>query len=140
MLVLSRSEGEGITFPDMDLKVQVLRITGNRVQVGIDAAPKIRALRSELASSDLGQKYARTTNNKLGKTQACCELQSQINALQQTLDIAQQQLDRGELKRAESTLEQVNVAANVTKVSEPAPSYSTKQPITVLAAEQHLAC
>ncbi len=140
MLVLSRSEGEGITFPDLDLKVQVLRITGNRVQVGIDADPKIRALRSELASSDLGQKYARTSKKSQNQTQAQSEIQNQINSLQQTLDIAQQQLDRGEAKRAEWTLEQFHVAGNVTKVSEAIPSYSISQPATAVAPEQQLAC
>jgi carbon storage regulator CsrA len=140
MLVLSRSEGEGITFPDMDLKVQVLRITGNRVQVGVDADPKIRALRSELASSDLGQKYARTTSKKQGKTQACCEIQSQINALQQTLDIAQQQLDRGEPKRAVWTLEQFHLSGSVTKVSEPSPGYSVAKSDGAVAPGEQLAC
>jgi len=136
MLVLSRSEGEGITFPDMDLKVKVLRISGNRVQVGIDADPKIRALRSELASSDLGQKYA--PHNR--ETQVCCELQNQINALQQTLDIAQQQLDRGESKRAEWTLEQFHMPRSVSKVSETGASYYVKPQVEPAVPEQQLAC
>ncbi len=140
MLVLSRSEGEGITFPDMDLKVQVLRITGTRVQVGIDADPKIRALRSELTSSDLGQKYARTINNNHGKTQAFCEIQSHINALQQMLDIAQQQLDRGEPKRAGWTLEQFHLSGSVIKVSEPGPGYTFVNSAGAITPEEQLAC
>jgi carbon storage regulator CsrA len=135
MLVLSRSEGEGVTFPDLDLKVQVLRITGNRVQVGIDAHPKIRALRSELASSDLGKKYS----HSVSQPQECCEIQNQINALQQTLDIAQQQLDRGELKRAEWTLEQFHMPSSAARVSEPQTSYTVNQQKPSLA-EQQLAC
>jgi len=140
MLVLSRSEGEGITFPDMDLKVKVLRITGNRVQVGIDADPKIRALRSELASSDLVQKYSQDYSPSNCKPQDYCDLQNQINALQQTLHIAQQQLDRGESKRAEWTLEQLHLPRSVAKVSEAEASYCVKPLVEPASPEQQLAC
>jgi carbon storage regulator CsrA len=140
MLVLSRSEGDGITFPDLELKVQVLRITGNRVQVGIDADPKIRALRSELASSDLGESYSRTSKKAHSQMQAQSEIQNQINALQQTLDIAQQQLNRGEPKRAERTLEQFHLPGSVTKVSEPGPGYNIQKSSESAASGEQLAC
>ena len=140
MLVLSRSEGEGITFPDMDLKVKVLRITGNRVQVGIDADPKIRALRSELASSDLGQKPSQKYSQYNRGPEVCCDLQNQINALQQTLDIAQQQLDRGESNRAEWTLERLHMPRSVSKVSEAGANYCVKPLVTPVVNEQQLAC
>ena len=140
MLVLSRSEGEGITFPDMDLKVKVLRITGNRVQVGIDADPKIRALRSELASSDLGQKPSQKYSHYTREPEVCCDLQNQINALQQTLDIAQQQLDRGESNRAEWTLEQLHMPRSVSKVSEAGANYCVKPQVEPASPEQQLAC
>jgi len=140
MLVLSRSEGEGITFPDMDLKVKVLRITGNRVQIGIDADPKIRALRSELASSDLGQKPSQKYSQYTCEPEVCCDLQNQINALQQTLDIAQQQLDRGESNRAEWTLKQLHMPRSVSKVSEAGANYCVKPLVTPVVNEQQLAC
>jgi len=140
MLVLSRSEGEGITFPDMDLKVKVLRITGNRVQVGIDADPKIRALRSELTSSDLGERYSKKCSQYNREPEVCCDLQNQINALQQTLDIAQQQLDRGESNRAEWTLEQMHMPRRVSKVSEAGASYCVKPIVEPVSPEQQLAC
>ena len=48
MLVLSRSEKQGIVFPGLGITVEILDAGGKRVKVGIDAPPEIRVLRSEL--------------------------------------------------------------------------------------------
>ena len=51
MLVLARQEGDGITFPDLNLEVEILRIQGSRVQIGVHAPREITVLRSELAKN-----------------------------------------------------------------------------------------
>lgn len=48
MLVLSRRESEKIFFPDLGISLEIVRIKGNIVRVGIDAPPEIRVLRGEL--------------------------------------------------------------------------------------------
>jgi carbon storage regulator len=48
MLVLSRRESEQIVIPELGITLQVIRIKGNSVKIGIDAPPNIRVLRGEL--------------------------------------------------------------------------------------------
>ena len=145
MLVLSRNEGQGVTFPDLDLEVKILRITGNRIQVGVDASPHIRALRTELVISDFTANHPIVGTDTQNQTNIgddkCFELQAQINLLQQSLDIAQRQLDRGDTKRANWTLGRLtSVQGTNIKVSESTARYSFGFQAPDKTAPEHLAC
>ena len=48
MLVLTRRAGEALHI-DGDIKVTIVKISGNRVRVGIEAPQDVRVVRSELA-------------------------------------------------------------------------------------------
>lgn len=50
MLVLSRKENQRIVFPNLDIAIEILRITGNAVRVGVDAPADVRVLREEICS------------------------------------------------------------------------------------------
>ncbi len=41
MLVLSRNAGQSITFPELEMAIEVLKVTGSRVQLGVKAAAQI---------------------------------------------------------------------------------------------------
>ena len=145
MLVLSRNAGQGVTFPDLDLEVKILRITGNRIQVGVDASPHIRALRTELVISDFAANHPIVGTDTQNQTNIgddkCFELQAQINLLQQSLDIAQRQLDRGDMKRASWTLGRLtSVQGTNIKVSESTARYSLGFQTPDKTAPEHLAC
>lgn|GEM_PF-1061893 len=47
MLILSRKEQTSIAIGD-GIRIWVLKIKGNRVSIGIDAAPEVKAIRGEL--------------------------------------------------------------------------------------------
>lgn len=47
MLVLTRKVGESIRIND-NIAITIVKITGNRVRLGIEAPPHIRILRSEV--------------------------------------------------------------------------------------------
>ena len=49
MLVLSRRENEKIVFPNLGISVEVIRIAGKAVRIGVDAPKHIRILRDEVA-------------------------------------------------------------------------------------------
>ena len=53
MVVLSRKSGEEIIIGD-DVVVSVVRVQGNRVQMGIEAPDNIRIIRSEIQTKVLG--------------------------------------------------------------------------------------
>lgn len=49
MLVLSRKEDDKILFPNLGITVQILRVEGSKVRVGVDAPRDVKILRHELA-------------------------------------------------------------------------------------------
>jgi carbon storage regulator len=51
MLVLTRRAGEKIRIGD-EIEVTVLRMSGDRVRIGIDAPREIRVLRTEIAEKE----------------------------------------------------------------------------------------
>ena len=48
MLVLTRRESEKILIPDLGITLEIVRIKGNNVRIGIEAPPEIRVMRGEL--------------------------------------------------------------------------------------------
>ncbi|MCA9113458.1 MAG: response regulator [Planctomycetaceae bacterium] len=50
MLVLSRRPDQKIVFPNIGITIEVLRVRGNIVKLGVDAPPEIKVLRDEVAS------------------------------------------------------------------------------------------
>ena len=48
MLVLSRRENEKIVLPELGITLEVVRIQGNTVRIGIEAPREIRIVRSEV--------------------------------------------------------------------------------------------
>lgn len=52
MLVLSRRTNESVEFPELGITVEVIRLKGNTVQLGIKAPDSVRILRGELMASE----------------------------------------------------------------------------------------
>jgi carbon storage regulator CsrA len=52
MLVLSRRKNESIEFPELGITVEVIRVKGNAVRLGIKAPDRVRILRGELSASE----------------------------------------------------------------------------------------
>ncbi|MCU0718954.1 MAG: response regulator [Pirellula sp.] len=100
MLVLSRTEGDGISFPELDLAIQVLKVQGSRVQIGVSAAEEIRVLRSEL----LGRAASRI---EPVNAEARHALRNRLNAISLAMSISQKHLERGDVKSAELALSRV---------------------------------
>jgi carbon storage regulator CsrA len=51
MLVLSRREGQSILLPELNIEICILKTTGSRVQIGIEAPREIAIQRGELTSA-----------------------------------------------------------------------------------------
>ncbi|HBJ36933.1 MAG TPA: carbon storage regulator [Planctomycetaceae bacterium] len=65
MLVLSRKLQESITLPDSGVTITVLRISGERIQLGIEAPKEVSILREELR--DKAEVEAATTAEPHGR-------------------------------------------------------------------------
>ncbi len=56
MLVLSRKEGEGIKLGDT-IVVTVVRVSGDKVRLGVQAPPNMLVLREELEPHDIPENH-----------------------------------------------------------------------------------
>lgn len=99
MLVLARQEGDGITFPDLNVEVEILKIQGNRVQVGVHAPRDIAILRSELVEDQT----VAVSNSEAGSRQMD-SLRAKLSEAAIQLAIARAQLERGDVEGVEKTL------------------------------------
>ena len=52
MLVLSRGLNEKVVFPTLGITVDILRLAGSKVRLGIDAPREIPVMREELRKPD----------------------------------------------------------------------------------------
>jgi carbon storage regulator CsrA len=97
MLVLSRNTGDGISFPDLDLVIEILKVQGKRVQIGVSAADSIRVLRSELMERE-------KTTSSVASSEERHQLRNELNTLSMGLALAEKHLQRGDTASAESAL------------------------------------
>jgi carbon storage regulator CsrA len=101
MLVLSRRPSDKICFPDLGISVEVLRVAGNNVRLGIQAPKDVRVLRHELAEGfEAPVAAAKKTNAKLSH-----DMRNRLNTATLALHLTQQQLKMGRVEDAQTTLE-----------------------------------
>ncbi len=101
MLVLSRREKETVCFPNLGISVEVVRIKGKTVRLGIDAPKKIRAVRGELEVFDLPD-----LNPVRFSDEESVEIRQNLDAANLAIHLAQNQLRQGLPDHADEVLEQ----------------------------------
>ncbi len=65
MLILSRRESESVHLGD-DIVLTIVRVSGEKVRIGIQAPPHIKVLRNELEIQDAGALKVPTEPNQAG--------------------------------------------------------------------------
>src|SRR5690348_18444547 len=58
MLVLSRKENEKILFPHLGIALQILRVGGGKVRLGVEAPSDVSVVRYEIASEEQMNAFA----------------------------------------------------------------------------------
>ncbi len=116
MLVLSRETGDGISFPELDMALKVLKVQGARVHLGFSGPTEIRVLREELVSR--GQSQIEAADEKSRHA-----LRNRLNAVSLALAISERHLERGDLRSAELALKRVAA------VSKDIPTISTSEDV-----------
>lgn len=104
MLVLSRKPQQSIVFPTLGLSVQIVRVAGQTVRVGVDAPDSIPILRGELADASASGALAGAAEE--AARQARHHLRGRLNTATLALSLAQRQLHAGLATDADGTLEQ----------------------------------
>ena len=79
MLVLSRKENQRVVFPNLGVSVEILRLDGSRVRVGIELPDDVRILRGELVdeqelleANESARKQKHDLRNRLNSANLCC--------------------------------------------------------------------
>lgn len=98
MLVLSRRPGEKIVFPSLGIAVEVLRVAGNTVRIGIRAPRSVSALRDELLAGGGAAAGAEPA------AEADHRLRGRLNAATMAMYLAQRQLELGDAALADRTI------------------------------------
>lgn len=109
MLVLSRKENERVLFPNLGIAMQILRVGGGKVRLGIEAPVDVSVVRHEIASDrqlhDFAERLQRTASGSNNH-----ELRNRLNTVVLSLSLIQEQLNRSLFDDAEETLEQLIAA------------------------------
>lgn len=93
MLVLSRGPQDKIVFPNLGITVEILRVDGHRVRVGVDAPKDIRILRHELTETLNGE--LRSEAEREANSKRTHDYRNRLNSAQLSLSLMEKQLDRG---------------------------------------------
>lgn len=103
MLVLSRRASDKICFPNLGISVEVLRINGNTVRLGIDAPDDVKVLRHELLNCWESEIGSTQTAGKWGELSH--DLRNRLNTASLALHLMQKQIEAGLVNEAESTMQ-----------------------------------
>jgi len=107
MLVLSRKEDQSIIFPNLGISIEIVRVQGNRVSVGVEAPKAIRIVRGELQSVAGPATKVSASDFQLGQfieilsADARHEMHNRLNAASVAVHAAQKQFEQGCLENAE---------------------------------------
>ncbi len=106
MLILSRRPSETITFPNLGITIEVVRIKGQVVRLGVDAPASIQVLRGELSTlakscsveePGLRQSFADSAERSHHR-------RGLINSATMSLYVAAKQVQQGSLLEADATI------------------------------------
>lgn len=105
MLVLSRRENDKIIFPNLGITVEVLRIAGRSVRLGVKAPPHVRVLRHELV--DKVEQPDQLAEALVLPQTSNHELRNRLNKATIGLSLVQKLLELGRVEAADQTLGKV---------------------------------
>lgn len=138
MLVLSRRAEETLVFPNLGIKLSVLKVTGKVVKLGVEAPPEVKVLRSELP--------VRTAEGEApddapaADEQTLHRLRNELNAVRLGLRLLQAGIEKGiDVPTVEALDQLVDQAAkldrNVASLEGPAAESRAKRLLVVEDAD-----
>ena len=103
MLVLSRKENEKVIFPHLGVALQVLRVGGGKVRVGIEAPDEVSVIRYEIASADQLAEFSEKLQQSAGELTH--EVRNRLHTALLGLHVAQKQIEQNQHVDAEETIQ-----------------------------------
>ena len=139
MLVLSRKENQKIRFPDLDVTIEILRVKGSAVRVGVDAPMEIRILRDEIKDFE-SQPTVKQHIVRLPKSERH-EVRNKLNSLSIALHLCKQEMTAGHFDDAQQTFEKVfqqirNIVESEDSPQAPIPAVDNSQKTALLVEDE----
>ncbi|HMO35012.1 MAG TPA: carbon storage regulator [Gemmatales bacterium] len=103
MLVLSRQPGQRLIFPGLNIRVEVVKVSGQLVRLGIDAPANIKILREELAPTDAAPSSLVRISPEREWVHA---FRVKLNNALMSLYVAERYLQQGDSSRADELMQQ----------------------------------
>ena len=132
MLVVSRKQNQSVVFPTLGITVEILRVAGKAVRVGVSAPEKVRVLRGELVDSQTSAEAAETAKagDDVASAKVMHDLRNRMNKAQLAMTLLETQLAAGRLADAEESLamalrtfEEMEQSASTSAVAQPSETF-----------------
>src|SRR3954468_7207215 len=104
MLVLSRGRNDKVVFPTLGISVEILRVAGNKVRLGIDAPQEVPVHRHEVSERIEARGENQTVKFPVPRKSAAARLnhamRNRLNAAALGLHLLHRNIEIGELSDA----------------------------------------
>src|SRR6185369_8322423 len=103
MLVLSRGRNDKVVFPTLGISVEILRVAGNKVRLGIDAPHEIPVHRHEVSERIEANGELETVKFPSGKSAAAKlshDMRNRLNAAALGLHLLHRHVETGDMSDA----------------------------------------
>jgi carbon storage regulator CsrA len=108
MLVLSRGRNDKVVFPTLGISVEILRVAGNKVRLGIDAPHEIPVHRHEVSQRMEANGESETLKFPSSSSNAAVKLthdmRNRLNAASLGLHLLHRNVETGDMSNAEATI------------------------------------
>ncbi len=131
MLVLSRREKEKVVFANLGVAVEVLRVAGKVVRLGIDAPADIRILREELTDPTAANAMSAPQSPPAASMAQTVRhaIRNRLNVASLGLQVLQRRLESGDAEAAEATIAKIfNELSEIDAVLDSSKQANSAQP------------
>jgi carbon storage regulator CsrA len=108
MLVLSRGRNDKVVFPTLGISVEILRVAGNKVRLGIEAPQEIPVHRHEVSqrieAGGENQAALFSPSRKAASARLNHDMRNRLNAASLGLHLLHRNVEIGDLSDAEATI------------------------------------
>jgi carbon storage regulator CsrA len=143
MLVLSRGRNDKVVFPTLGISVEILRVAGNKVRLGIEAPHEIPVHRHEVSERMEANGEAETLRFPAPPESLSAKLnhatRNRLNAAALGLHLLHRKIEIGDLSDAESTIFKIfnELKAIETQLDGPAEQPRKSEPRIATNGEPH---